>query len=80
MPLPLLLSLCSALPAYSPCTYLAPEKVLTIEDWRKPQNVFETGMDVARRHELVEISVHAETDEKRHAMYRLKANARLVNV
>ena len=59
-----------------------PEKLLTIEDWRNFQHMFdESGLDVYRSRELVEVPVHIETEEeKKQEMYRLKANALLENV
>jgi hypothetical protein len=59
-----------------------PEKLISIDDWRKFQHMFdETGMEVYRSRTQVEIPMHAETEEERKQnIYRLKANGLLENV
>lgn len=59
-----------------------PEKLITIQHWREFQHMFdETGLDVYRSRELVEVPARMETEEeKKEMMYRLKANALLENV
>jgi hypothetical protein len=59
-----------------------PEQLLTAEDWKKFQQMFdESGLDVYRSRELVEAPVHIETEEERQqTRYKLKANALLENV
>jgi len=59
-----------------------PEKLITLEHWLKFQHMFdETGMEVYRSRELVEIPVHVETEEERkQLMYQLQANALLESV
>lgn len=60
-----------------------PEKLMSIEDWRKEVQhmIDERGLEVYRSRETIEVHVRAETEEERQrTMYKRTASALLENV